>query len=163
MIGRCNLRPIDCATAELSDSGSALGVPFRRGGPTPGLRINTHEQHNWPTRNVLMISLPNCTRTTVLLSALLWLPSPAAADTWQEREQQRIESIADVAPSVVCVMPPTGEGGGSGVLVSADGYTITNFHVVSEAGSFFKCGLNDGRVYDAVLVGIDPAGDVAMI
>ena len=28
---------------------------------------------------------------------------------------------------------------------------------------FFKCGLNDGNLYDAVLVGVDPTGDVALI
>ena len=53
--------------------------------------------------------------------------------------------------------------GGSGVLISADGYAISNFHVTSGSASFLKCGLNDGRVYDAVLVGIDPTGDVSLI
>jgi S1-C subfamily serine protease len=54
-------------------------------------------------------------------------------------------------------------GGGSGVLVSADGYALTNFHVVQPAGVAMKCGLSDGRLYDAVLVGLDPTGDVALI
>ena len=68
-----------------------------------------------------------------------------------------------IAPVVVCVMPPNGQGGGSGVLISPDGYAISNYHVTSGSGDFMKCGLNDGNVYDAVIVGIDPTGDVALI
>ena len=49
------------------------------------------------------------------------------------------------------------------MLISADGYAVTNFHVTSGSGSFLKCGLNDGQIYDAVIVGIDPTGDVAMV
>ena len=60
-------------------------------------------------------------------------------------------------------MPATGAGGGSGVLISADGYAISNYHVTSGSGNFMKCGLDDGKVYDAVIVGIDPTGDVALI
>ena len=79
------------------------------------------------------------------------------------REARRIDVISRIAPSVVCVMPPNGQGGGSGVLISADGYAISNYHVTSGSGEFMKCGLNDGRVYDAVIVGVDPTGDVALI
>lgn len=91
--------------------------------------------------------------------------SPAAdiPDSIRTRQQQRIDTIAAIAPSVVCVMPPDGQGGGSGVLISADGYAISNYHVTSGSGNFMKCGLNDGKVYDAVIVGIDPTGDVALI
>ena len=35
--------------------------------------------------------------------------------------------------------------------------------MTSGAGDFMKCGLNDGSLYDAVIVGIDPTGDVALI
>ncbi|MDA1212583.1 MAG: trypsin-like peptidase domain-containing protein, partial [Planctomycetota bacterium] len=56
-----------------------------------------------------------------------------------------------------------GQGGGSGVLISADGYALSNFHVTSSVGDFMLCGLNDGNLYDAVIVGIDPTGDVALI
>lgn len=60
-------------------------------------------------------------------------------------------------------MDPKGQGGGSGVLISADGYAITNYHVTSGCGTFMKCGLSDGKLYDAVIVGIDPTGDIALI
>src|SRR5262249_50502567 len=77
-----------------------------------------------------------------------------------EAERQRSAVIEKVQPSVVAVMT----GGGSGVLVSDDGYALTNFHVVEAArGPFMKCGLPDGTLYDAVLVGLDKVGDVALI
>ena len=49
------------------------------------------------------------------------------------------------------------------MLISPDGYALTNFHVVQPAGIAMKCGLADGRLYDAVLVGLDPTGDVALV
>jgi len=77
-------------------------------------------------------------------------------------ERERIEVIARASQAAVAIF--AGEaGGGSGVLVSADGYALTNFHVVQPAGVAMKCGLSDGRLYDAVLVGLDPTGDVALI
>lgn len=81
----------------------------------------------------------------------------------ESAEQERIAAINLAKPTAVSVFVPGGAGGGSGVLISPDGYALTNFHVTSPAGSFMRCGLNDGRVYDAVIVGIDPVGDLAMI
>ena len=78
-------------------------------------------------------------------------------------ESQRIAVMAKAKPAVVAVFAPGGQGGGSGVLISADGYALTNFHVAQPCGNAMKCGLPDGRVYDAVLVGLDPTGDVALI
>lgn len=105
--------------------------------------------------------------------ACLWLACVAGVNSVQaffqppasllEKQQQRIEVIKQIAPTVVCVMPPGGQGGGSGVLISADGYAISNYHVTSGSGNFMKAGLNDGKLYDAVIVGIDPTGDVALI
>jgi serine protease Do len=101
------------------------------------------------------------------LTAVVFIAQMVLADTPNgtvaERQQRRVETIAGIAPSVVCVMPPGGQGGGSGVLISADGYAISNYHVTSESGDFMKCGLNDGKLYDAVIVGIDPTGDIALI
>ncbi|MGQ0633131.1 MAG: S1C family serine protease [Planctomycetaceae bacterium] len=78
-------------------------------------------------------------------------------------EAERVAVMQRVAPSVVAIFSAGGGGGGSGVLVSADGFALTNFHVINGAGTFLKCGLNDGVLYDAVIVGIDPTGDVALI
>jgi S1-C subfamily serine protease len=80
-----------------------------------------------------------------------------------DAEAQRVAVVDKVKPTVVAVFGPGGQGGGSGVLISKDGYALTNFHVVEGAGNVMQCGLPDGVLYDAVLVGLDKVGDVALI
>ena len=53
-------------------------------------------------------------------------------------------------------------GAGSGVLITPDGYIITNNHVV-EGATEIEVTLNDNTVYPAAMVGNDPATDVAVI
>ena len=54
------------------------------------------------------------------------------------------------------------KGLGSGVIVSADGYILTNNHVVAEADAI-EVELGDGQKFDAKLVGTDPQSDVAVL
>lgn len=51
---------------------------------------------------------------------------------------------------------------GSGVIVSADGYILTNHHVVDGAEQI-KIDMNDGSTLDAKLVGSDPPSDLAVL
>ena len=51
---------------------------------------------------------------------------------------------------------------GSGVIVSSDGYILTNFHVIDGADAI-EVGLADGRKAAATLVGTDPETDLAVI
>ena len=78
-------------------------------------------------------------------------------------QADRVAVIAKIKPAVVAVFASGGQGGGSGVLINDDGYALTNFHVVRPAGPTMQCGLADGVLYDAVLVGLDKVGDVALI
>ncbi len=52
--------------------------------------------------------------------------------------------------------------GGSGVIISHDGYIVTNHHVVNNATKM-KVKLYDGRTFEAQLVGTDPATEVALV
>ncbi len=54
------------------------------------------------------------------------------------------------------------EGAGSGVIVSTDGYILTNNHVIEDAKTI-KVTLKDGTEYDATLVATDSQTDVAVI
>lgn len=55
-----------------------------------------------------------------------------------------------------------GSGSGSGVIVSADGYIVTNYHVIEDA-SEIEVILNDNRKYAAEIIGTDPSTDLAVI
>ena len=53
-------------------------------------------------------------------------------------------------------------GLGSGVVVSPEGYILTNFHVIDGADEI-EVGHNDGRKYKARVVGSDPESDLAVL
>ncbi len=69
-----------------------------------------------------------------------------------------------VNPSVVSVISTTAEGtgSGSGVIMSKDGYIITNNHVVDGAQSV-SVQLSDGTSLDAKIIGTDEQTDLAVI
>jgi putative serine protease PepD len=76
---------------------------------------------------------------------------------------------AKVVPSVVTI-EATGSsaaGTGSGVVLTADGYVVTNTHVVTLDGATGDAKIRvttaDGHVYDATVVGTDPTYDLAVI
>lgn len=58
--------------------------------------------------------------------------------------------------------PQERAGGGSGVIISPDGYIVTNNHVIDKADKI-KVTLNDNRTFDAKLIGTDPTTDIALI
>lgn len=76
---------------------------------------------------------------------------------------------ATAAPAVVTIRVAgvSGGGNGSGVVLSSDGFILTNAHVVSINGSTENVRLsvrtNDGGVFPATLVGADPTNDLAVI
>jgi len=57
---------------------------------------------------------------------------------------------------------PQQEASGSGVIISDDGYIVTNYHVV-EGASEIEVTLDDNRKYEAQLVGEDPTTDLALV
>jgi putative serine protease PepD len=76
---------------------------------------------------------------------------------------------AKVLPSVVTIQATgtAGAGTGSGVVLTSDGYVVTNTHVVTldgqTADATIRVTTADGRVYDAEVVGTDPTYDLAVI
>jgi serine protease Do len=89
--------------------------------------------------------------------------TPPPGEAVLKAEAERIAVMERVKDSVLAIFAASGRGGGSGVVISPDGYALTNFHVVKPCGNAMKCGMADGQLYDAVIVGLDPTGDVALI
>ncbi len=86
-----------------------------------------------------------------------------------ESVTQTTAIAAKVVPSVVTISASSSSGGGtgSGVVLSSDGYVVTNTHVVTLDGATGSASIrvttSDGRVYDAEVVGTDPIYDLAVI
>lgn len=55
-----------------------------------------------------------------------------------------------------------GASSGSGVIISEDGYVVTNNHVI-EGASDIEVTLNDRKDYEAKLIGTDPSTDIALL
>jgi len=55
-----------------------------------------------------------------------------------------------------------GSGSGSGVIVSSEGYIVTNNHVIDDA-SEIEVTLNDNSKYTAKVIGTDPSTDIAVL
>ncbi len=107
-------------------------------------------------------------REIVALTCFAWLGIAATgrgevAPVVLEAEARRVAVMDQAEDAVVAIFSADGGGGGSGVVITPDGYALTNFHVVKPCGEAMKCGMADGKLYDAVIVGIDPTGDVALI
>jgi S1-C subfamily serine protease len=103
------------------------------------------------------------TLAIAILSIAGWTLASEPAPSVLQAESQRIEAMHKAKDCVLAVFPANGQGGGSGVVISPDGYALSNFHVVLPCGQWMQCGMADGRVYNAVIVGIDPTGDIALI
>jgi len=118
--------------------------------------------------SLFALSLPVFGLGEVFFSAFVSANEPEVSlkvplEKLKEEERAQIQLLERLTPSLVAIYPRDGSSGGSGVLISDDGFVLTNFHVVQPCGTWMKCGLSDGCVYHAVVVGLDPVGDAALI
>jgi S1-C subfamily serine protease len=89
------------------------------------------------------------------------VPVPASA---ADLQQNVVNVIHTVQPSVVEVVSQGGQGEaiGSGEILTADGYIVTNDHVVN-GFSQYKVSLSSGKSLDAQLIGQDAQDDLAVL
>lgn len=97
--------------------------------------------------------------------------TPQLDDKYYEEDgRYTVQGIAEaVSPSVVSIeIYKTGTsfaavGQGSGIVMSEDGYILTNAHVVDGASKGIKVVLSDKTEYEAKIIGMDTASDIAVI
>jgi putative serine protease PepD len=87
-------------------------------------------------------------------------PQPTVSPSVLSLQQQFVQVVRQVGPSVVLIR--TDKGLGSGVIFDSGGDIVTNNHVVAGA-SGFQVVLTDGAGYPARLVGSVPADDLAVL
>ncbi|HEY7036696.1 MAG TPA: trypsin-like peptidase domain-containing protein [Thermomicrobiales bacterium] len=98
---------------------------------------------------------------------------PAPTDSPVESDEELLDAYSRAVVHVAAVRRGTAQtprglrtfeapGAGSGVVITPDGYVLTNSHVVHGAGRL-EVTLVDGRDFPAQLVGDDPATDLAVV
>jgi len=75
--------------------------------------------------------------------------------------QQIYEKVSPSVASISCITSG-GSGSGTGIVMSSDGYIITNYHVVENAGQIYVL-LGQNSQYPAELVGGDETTDLAVL
>lgn len=118
--------------------------------PALGAHFTSYEQGSYPD---LTYAAENAVRAVVNIEVISEVSMPSGYNPFfeffgipQQQGQQKREQ----------------RSGGSGVIISSDGYIVTNNHVVEHATKL-RVKMNDGKTFDARLIGTDPATDVALI
>lgn len=90
--------------------------------------------------------------------------APVAHSTSTNPDWQAVTSAVSASVVAIEVDAQSGSGQGSGVIIDSDGRILTNNHVVEsgEQGTITVT-LDDGRILDATITGLDAATDLAVI
>jgi S1-C subfamily serine protease len=110
---------------------------------------------------VALIDQPTATSGSAASAQSVVIKNPQNATT-------ATAAAAKAAPSVVTIYVANGStaGSGSGVVLTDDGYVLTNNHVVTLEGSgtgTVQARTADGTLYNATVVGTDPSSDLAVV
>ncbi len=88
-------------------------------------------------------------------------------DTTSVTEVSAVAAAAMPGVVTLSVTDSSGSGTGSGVIISTDGYIVTNAHVVTLDGTTnspsIQVRLSDGRLLEGEIVGTDPYSDLAVV
>lgn len=92
--------------------------------------------------------------------------STSMANSTSEIVKKTADSVVEISTESVVTgsfaQQYVQQGAGSGVIISQDGYILTNNHVINGANSV-KVRLRDGTEYDATIIGSDSDNDIALL
>lgn len=92
--------------------------------------------------------------------------STSTANSTSEIVKKTADSVVEISTESVVTgsfaQQYVQQGAGSGVIISQDGYILTNNHVINGANSV-KVRLRDGTEYDATIIGSDSDNDIALL
>ena len=130
------------------------------------LSIAYMENETLPTESMITGAEPTpATEFVGVSSAIDLQPSPQSQDNVLQENSIPLQDIYETnivsVVSIICQLP-RGSSTGTGVILSKDGYLVTNAHVVDEAISV-SVQLTDDRVFSAELVGADVISDLAVL
>lgn len=149
------------------------------GGIVGGYLVSLYQENHWEEKMQAMTQSSGFSLTDHMQDRAS-TKSPAKENAELKAESQGDKhaltprDIADVASPAVVAINTVGqtqdifgtvgiaEGAGSGVLISEDGYIVTNNHVISGSNAI-KVHLANGKSYDAQIKGQDPLTDLAVI
>ena len=136
------------SAASSSADATAVAAPAPSG-PTPPNFVQVAK--------AVMPAVVNISTTRVIRSQGGEMPSPFHDDPWLH------QFFGDQFPHQFRIPRERRESSlGSGVIVSPDGYIITNNHVIAKADEI-KVLLNDRREFTGKVVGTDPKTDIAVV
>ena len=136
-------------------------IRLRMRSPRPGIGGGPRRLLPAVAALVALLVLAGCSATTAsATSSSAATPAAQVAPSALALQQQFVQVVKQVGPSVVLIQ--TSQGLGSGIVFDAGGDVVTNAHVVQGASSF-QVTLADGHQYPARLVGSFPADDLAVL
>jgi S1-C subfamily serine protease len=148
----------ESVAAESVPSATPAGAatPAPSAPPAPGAKRSLTDSWLWILLGLLVLF--------VLLLPLLAAASNGSRGTLADAQQDTVNLIQTVNPSVVQIQARSVAGGGvgSGEIATTSGYVVTNSHVVSGFRDLTVL-LSDGREVPAQLVGDVPEEDLAVV
>ncbi|MDF1672347.1 MAG: trypsin-like peptidase domain-containing protein [Vicingaceae bacterium] len=126
-------------------------------------KIAIQNQHNFPEHNLQTNNKMDIIGTQVNLEMAAQLSVNAVVHVKTEVMVNRpIDPLYHFFYSNRSQQPQLAQSSGSGVLISDDGYIVTNNHVIDEATNI-SITLNNKKTYNAEVIGTDPNTDLALI
>jgi serine protease Do len=154
-----------------SDMGAALGIgnpSMTSGGDNPIKPQQTSAVTEAAATTAATSFVPIANAPSIVIVAT---PTEPPTEPVCDENGMRVLSIQEIArkvkPSVVGVVTTlgsvySGKSLGSGIIMSEDGFILTNAHVV-EGGASYTVTLDDKTAYDATLIGADEKSDIAIL